>query len=127
MLASRGLGVVLGDLSQMGYDAEWGVLGANDVGAPHKRDRTWIVANADGFGGRGGDAQRQDAVNAGESSGDSGDNSGTVGWWSTEPDVGRVAHGVASRVDRLKAIGNGQVPLVAATAWTILKQRLTNQ
>ena len=39
------------------------------------------------------------------------------GVWSIEPDVGRVADGVATRVDRLKAIGNGQVPLVAATAW----------
>lgn len=42
-------------------------------------------------------------------------------WWATEPNVGRVAHGVAARVDRLKAIGNGQVPLCAATAWRILK------
>ena len=41
-------------------------------------------------------------------------------WWSVEPSVGRVAHGVADRVDRLKAIGNGQVPLCAATAWRIL-------
>ena len=40
--------------------------------------------------------------------------------WGTEPDVGRVAHGVAARVDRLKAIGNGQVPLCAAAAWTEL-------
>ena len=44
--------------------------------------------------------------------------------WRAEPDVGRVADGVASRVDRLKAIGNGQVPLVAATAFRILKQEL---
>jgi DNA (cytosine-5)-methyltransferase 1 len=51
-------------------------------------------------------------------------------WWDREPgqtsrevesNVGRVAHGVAARVDRLKAIGNGQVPLVAATAWSLLK------
>jgi len=48
------------------------------------------------------------------------------GWWRFEPRVGRVAHGVASRVDRLKALGNGQVPLVAATAFQILKQRLDN-
>ena len=41
--------------------------------------------------------------------------------WTTEPALGRVAHGVANRVDRLKAIGNGQVPQVAATAWEILK------
>jgi DNA (cytosine-5)-methyltransferase 1 len=47
--------------------------------------------------------------------------SGIAGeWWATEPDVGRVAHGVANRVDRLKAIGNGQVPQAAALAWKIL-------
>jgi hypothetical protein len=46
------------------------------------------------------------------------------GWWSTEPRLGRVAHGVANRVDRLKAIGNGQVPLVAATAWHLLTRNL---
>jgi DNA (cytosine-5)-methyltransferase 1 len=44
MLASRGLGQVLGDLAALGFDAEWGVLGAADVGAPHQRDRIWIVA-----------------------------------------------------------------------------------
>ena len=41
-------------------------------------------------------------------------------WWQTEPRLDRVAHGVAARMDRLKAIGNGQVPLCAATAWRIL-------
>ena len=41
-------------------------------------------------------------------------------WWESEPDVGRVANGVAARVDRLKAIGNGQVSIVAATAWNLL-------
>jgi hypothetical protein len=52
-------------------------------------------------------------------------------WWDREPgqtsrevesNLGRVAHGVAARVDRLKAIGNGQVPLVAATAWDLLSK-----
>ena len=42
-------------------------------------------------------------------------------WWATEPNVGRVAHGLAARMERIKAIGNGQVPLCAATAWRILK------
>ena len=41
-------------------------------------------------------------------------------FWAIEPNVGRVADGVAARVDRLKAIGNGQVPLCAATAWRLL-------
>ena len=41
-------------------------------------------------------------------------------WWEIEPNVGRVVDGMASRVDRLKDIGNGQVPLCAATAWRLL-------
>src|SRR5690554_793480 len=49
VLTSRGLGRVLGDLAAMGYDAEWGVLGASDVGAPHQRKRIWIVAHANGM------------------------------------------------------------------------------
>jgi len=47
----------------------------------------------------------------------------TKHWWEAEPNVGRVVNGMASRVDRLKAIGNGQVPLCAATAWRILSER----
>ena len=49
MLVGRGLTRVLGDLAEMGYDAKWGVLGAHHVGAPHKRDRIWIVAHTDGL------------------------------------------------------------------------------
>ena len=45
---------------------------------------------------------------------------GSSQWWETEPNVDRVVDGLASRVDRLKAIGNGQVPLCAATAWRLL-------
>ena len=47
---------------------------------------------------------------------------GSSQWWETEPNVDRVVDGLASRVDRLKAIGNGQVPLCAATAWRILSE-----
>ena len=47
-------------------------------------------------------------------------------WWAAEPRLGRVAHGVAHRVDRLRAIGNGQVPAVAAMAFRILFGRLLN-
>lgn len=49
-LTSRGLGRVLGDLAELGFDAEWGVLGAHHVGAPHDRNRIWIVAYANGDG-----------------------------------------------------------------------------
>lgn len=48
-------------------------------------------------------------------------------WWRSEPAVGRVAHGLANRVDRLRALGNGQVPAVAATAFAILQLELLNR
>jgi DNA (cytosine-5)-methyltransferase 1 len=44
--------------------------------------------------------------------------------WPTEPDLPRVLNGVANRSHRLTAIGNGQVPLCAATAFRLLKGRL---
>lgn len=50
--------------------------------------------------------------------------SGARGWWTAEPDVGRVAHGVADRAHRVRALGNGQVPIVAAIAALDLARRL---
>jgi len=120
MLVTRGLERVLADLTSLGYDSRWGVISAADVGANHKRERIWIRAHAvrnvgdtqsTGFPSR----------TLGQGQGKPwGTSSGTTQWWKTEPNVGRVAHGVDARVDRLKAIGNGQVPLVAATAWNLL-------
>jgi DNA (cytosine-5)-methyltransferase 1 len=153
MLTSRGLGRVLGDLAAMGYDARWGVLGAVDAGAPHKRDRIWIVctdANSlrelqpqgserleRGWVGdvredvayANGERRRQVEQYDGAGAKSEGPirptreciiGRGHSSWWRTEPNVGRVAHGMAARVDRLRCIGNGQVPAVAALAWDML-------
>jgi DNA (cytosine-5)-methyltransferase 1 len=148
-IVSNGLGTVIADLTALGYDAEWLCLRASDCGAPHQRDRWWCMArNSDcdiqsQIGkiqnlGRvyqetkpngGGDyftnangAQRQGDKRQERNESQYAD-SGSGGWWSIEPDVGRVANGVASRTHRLKAIGNGQVPLQAAVAWKILTGR----
>ena len=43
-ITSRGLNIVLRDLAQTGYDAEWQCIGANQIGARHRRQRIWIVA-----------------------------------------------------------------------------------
>ena len=48
----------------------------------------------------------------------------TYDWWQAEPAVGRVVDGLAHRVDRLRALGNGQVPMAAATAWQHLIQQI---
>ncbi len=203
MLTTRGLGVVLADLASMGFDAEWGVLSAADVGANHQRERIWVL----GYSYDNGQASAKVRTSINERSNDSkarqkqaskftgpseqyaklaytisngwnergnddGKHDGTISYsngefqenmaypssqrqqrqgesnqqlrktqdrnwqaniiksigersqWTTEPDLGRVVNGVAFRVDRLKAIGNGQVPLCAATAFKLLKGRL---
>lgn len=45
-LLTRGIDAVLGTLADLGYDAEWSTLRASDVGAPHRRERVFIVAHA---------------------------------------------------------------------------------
>jgi DNA (cytosine-5)-methyltransferase 1 len=130
MLTSRGLGRVLGDLASMGFDARWGVLGAADVGAPHQRDRIWVVgkqmANATSIGqsGQGQHEQSSRQKKDGDRQATFVKPIGRSNFWSAEPNVDRVAHGVAARMDRLTAIGNGQVPLCAATAWQILNDMM---
>ena len=202
-LRSRGLDRVLGSLAALGYDAEWHCIPAAYVGAPHRRDRIWIVAhpNADESRSQGWDraivreCARQQPVGPmgaladadrvvgnerggsdpgqgegrrhadrsvvganeladAECSGVSDDrqrevvgspgsmqreapererlwadarerhNAVGVGeWWESEPDVGRVAHGVPSRVDRLRCLGNAIVPQVAAFIFQAIYDR----
>jgi DNA (cytosine-5)-methyltransferase 1 len=177
------LPVVIRDLRQLGYDVSRPLqLGADDVGAWHRRKRVWILADAEGFRTQGRTFEQQvanaelgiygDTRNVADTTGgESGEQTESEGRkdtcgggqkinipdaqtagleredtkrnpcadgrimqyigcnrWPVEPDVGRVAHGVASRVDRLKAIGNGQVPRVVAAAWIILTgiERINN-
>lgn len=169
-LLNLGMGAVLGDLAALGYDATWDCIPASAVGAPHRRDRVWIVAHAmrGRYGSHGvqcvksagqwqpdrpidvGDVANADrqsqhacAINA-EMGGASqsvadtsrprlSDNRGRTKaeglegngaangrggasraseQWELEPNVGRVAHGVPSRVDRLKGLGNAVVPQI---------------
>jgi len=125
MLTNRGLGTVLGDLASMGFDAEWGVLSAADVGANHLRERIWVV----GYSNRlrlEGNASRNQLCSKKKAIPRLNEWNG--GWNNLpKPYYIRSSDGVAARVDRLKAIGNGQVPLCAATAWRLLKERLDGQ
>ena len=194
LLTSRGLGTVLGDLAEIGYDAEWVVLGADDIGAPHRRKRIWILAyttepglsersSQESRAGREANEperlcremaypnveglQRPDVRETEHTTEKRlSPECSEITWWDSdpgeisdsksetplrwngelstdtssgcpdrgkksngirraiEPRLGRVAHGVAHRVDRLKAIGNGQVPAVAAVAFLILHNRI---
>jgi len=130
MLTSRGLGRVLGDLATMGFDARWGVLGAADVGAVHQRDRIWIVGkNTDSNSIRSQkNSNEEELCRQTKNIGSAGRFSemGCKEIWARPCPIGAspmgVGNGVAGGVDRLKAIGNGQVPLCAATAWRILSE-----
>ncbi len=127
MLTSRGLGTVLGDLASMGFDARWGVLGADAVGAKHRRERIWILGHTNDESG----LQTSQKTSAERSQWQAWNDIGWKYWkrtpspdWSIPEAVSDgVPDGVAARVDRLKAIGNGQVPLCAATAWRFLTGR----
>ena len=113
MLTSRGLSVVLGDLAEMGYDAQWGCLSAAECGANHERDRTWIVAADSNL------PQRERGCISGGIHAQYAYPSHSR-WWKDKTGVHGVDDGVAHRMDRLKAIGNGQVPRVAATAFSMM-------
>jgi DNA (cytosine-5)-methyltransferase 1 len=140
-LLGRGLGDVLGDLAALGYDAEWHCIPASAVGAPHIRDRIWIVAYADRRGWR----EQGDVCEAqigGPATGHTLRRGSYVAdtdrtrlalrdgrdltrwarasvagddWWAVEPDVGRVVDGPAGKVDRRKrliGLGNSLVPQI---------------
>jgi DNA (cytosine-5)-methyltransferase 1 len=132
MLTIRGLGTVLGDLAKMGFDARWGVLGADSIGAPHRRERIWLVANSSGIRLDDGKSKRN-RISKQKVHSDKSDQwhrvwsktSGCVSiddWKSIASEFFRMDDGMATRMDRIKAIGNGQVPAVAATAWQILSK-----
>lgn len=116
-------GVVLGDLAEIGYDAEWHCISAAHISAPHARDRVWIVAYPrldpglcivrtydDGEEGKGGHetvghknreqpklAQAMFTVSC---------------EWPDKPNPSRMVNGISDWVDRLKGLGNAVVPQI---------------
>lgn len=126
MLTIRGLGIVLGDLAEMGYDSKWGVIGANSAGARHKRERIWIVGHATGE-----NVEESVLVESKKTTRESGRIASYAAekirasrWKADEPSMVGTSHDYATWVDRSKAIGNGQVPIVAAMAWQMLTSGL---
>lgn len=102
---------IVGQLSQIGYDSEWGLLPAAAVGAPHLRWRWFLISYSKVYGLQG-EAGDQQEIRRPYATGED--------WWSSEPSVGRMAHGVAHRMDRLKALRNGLVPAVGARVLDLL-------
>lgn len=101
------------DLLQDGFNSKYLKISAKDLGADHERDRFWLLAYTDYYcqlrSTKYAEAQELPKLRNGV--------------WETFSGELRVSNGVAFRMDRLKALGNGQVPLVAAEAFV----RLINQ
>jgi len=114
LLVGRGLAVVVGDFAEMGYGCRWGCMGGDIAGLPHHRSRLWLVAHADDEQ-RGKPPERRRSIRLPVRM-----VPGEVWGWLPEPALLGDNHGVADLVDRCRAIGNGQVPGVAAMAWRIL-------
>lgn len=103
---SMALDQVCSDLEALGYEVQPFVIPACAVDAPHRRDRCWVVAHAVCEG-----LERQRKIPS-RTSAKHKDTSNPCRW-SPEPSVGRMAHGLPGRVDRIKALGNAIVPQVA--------------
>lgn len=122
-LSNQGIERVLGSLAEIGYDAEWEIIPACALGAPHARERMFIVAypqschgvNIRREQGNVFEARKRSAAHAGNGGGGSGWGVGENGYWTHEPKICRVVDGVPSRMDRLRLIslGNAVVPQIA--------------
>jgi DNA (cytosine-5)-methyltransferase 1 len=131
-LLNWGLDTVLSDLAEGGYDAEWQSIPAAAFGAPHIRERAFIVAYPTSQQDRRVCESRiqPDTLTGYQ---DVEDSPGRrewqyifprtsqrpqrfieqSSWWASEPRLGRVVYGVPNRVDRLKGLGNAVVPQCA--------------
>lgn len=137
-LVSMALDTVLSDLESIGYSCQALVIPACAVDSPHRRCRVAILAHSDSDGRSRAGQEFEKRCDRGEKHSIISEDCnvsyanskrlqiagfepgiGTVqsengvelgSWWPAEPDVGRVAHGVPDRVDRLKCLGNAVVP-----------------
>ena len=136
-----GLDSVLEDLASEGYSTRTFSISASSIGANHKRERVWTVANSSSianamrgidnslskesrswsyYEGRGrGNAngishpstnERLDSEDVADTNSKRQQELECESWWESEPRVGRVAHGIPKRVDRLKTLGNAVIP-----------------
>jgi len=127
-LVIRGLGRVLSDLASVGYDARWRMFRASEIGAPIVRERIFILAIPNG--------ERWVSMEQNQQAGCSDFNRENFRPWRDLQDklqipmglaydpairgVLRNDDGLAVGVDRVRAIGNGQVPAVVKLAWETL-------
>lgn len=102
---------ILRDLHSVGFDAEWDVVSACSLGAPHMRKRLFILAYAE---------SERERVSRGIERTQSSYKERDLRYWETKPEPHRVVDGVSDRVDRNKVLGNAVVPQVAQLVGEII-------
>ena len=112
-----GLDTVLQNLEDQMYSTRTFSLSASSVGANHKRERIWIVANSVKGDVEAGRERRREIREGHQEEGFPSDAAGRgenpwEGWWTVEPELGRMDHGIPKRVDRLKCLGNSLIPMI---------------
>lgn len=118
LLTNAYMGRVLGDLAACGYDAEWTVLSAGSIGAPHLRERVWILAypNSHGLEAHANEEILCLSSNNGYAERFIGSMGGASQWAEPCPIGARpmgVGNGIPTDVDRLRGLGNAVVPQIA--------------
>ncbi|OEU75202.1 MAG: hypothetical protein BA874_03705 [Desulfuromonadales bacterium C00003068] len=98
------------DLKASGYSTVFTKLSAKDLGADHTRNRYWVLA----YSNNNGKLLSEEYAKASELQ------KFCHCIWNPNPTKLGVDDGLAGRMDKFRAVGNGQVPIVAATAWLIL-------
>jgi len=100
---------IYGSFAERGLSCEWRVIGATDVGAPHRRLRWFCVVYMGDTNGK----ERKGWEQVPDSKWEALFNAKRADWWTCEPGIPRVADGVSSRVDRCRGLGQALVPQVA--------------
>lgn len=118
LLSSGYASVVIADLADLGFDAEWGVFSACAEGAPHTRERLFIFAYRNGQGLQ--ERQIESRMEGEKATDKVREATPVCTWWASEPRFCRLDDGTPDRVGRIKAAGNSQVPAVVVRAWNEL-------
>ena len=106
-LINLGLETVLCDLASIGYDAEWQIISAKEVGAWHLRKRIWIIAYPQKMDGLW-SIKKKENRQLGKC-----EEFRRLLWGATRPTLSRMVDGLPNGLDRLRALGNAIVPQIA--------------
>jgi DNA (cytosine-5)-methyltransferase 1 len=122
-LRNKGLSTVLQNLSEIGYDAEWHCITAASVGAPHRRDRIWVVAYPSSRGQKEPENKSKRVFKSSNDWRILSDSIPRSGWIPDKSEWIGDNNGVSDQLHRLKALGNAVVPQIPELIGRVIMER----